>query len=108
MGTLSIKLYNQAKGRFETHGSCVKDFEDLGHSDISGDNINYALACNFHRLTRDKGPKSWCESDSSNNVGTERLACSTVVKYFESLFNTLQIFWHNHPDLQGSSDNSPQ
>ena len=100
IGVLTIKLYNKAKESIETQGSHIKDFEDLEHARILGDNIHYVLSCHCYRLTRNKVPNGWCKPDDWNNIGSKKLAYSIVVKYFEPLVTMFQHFWHEHPNIQ--------
>ena len=49
MDAMSIKLHEVLKDRHPTHGNRVKNFANLTHDDIIGDNIKHALACHCHK-----------------------------------------------------------
>ena len=86
MDKLAIKLHDVLKEKYVNHGNRVKDFSDLTFNDIVGDNVNYVLTCNFHRLTSIRMPKGWTNKDEWNKESNKCLHLPTAMKHFEPLF----------------------
>ena len=57
MDALAMRLCNSLKDHVVEYGNRVKNFEELMHNDIMGDNAKHMMDCHCHRITQNKIPK---------------------------------------------------
>ena len=60
------------------------------HKNEVGDNVTRVLSCHCNRMNDNKISKGWQKEGEIDEEGSERLAFSDIVKYFNPLFAILQ------------------